>query len=164
MDFKHRLISADELRREIRLGVIRPNPFKTKQLSKDEILRALSFILGDELLNIFKNENIEVLLEISEIILIDHLNNEELKPKDLQLNLVTNLIVRFVRAKNLPKANRFSYGENIIRKFKFDNIFKYLLKVAMFDNHALTSPALILMPFDKSLTKAPSLWTVDIKK
>lgn len=113
--------------------------------SSAQVLAILQRVVGDTVTQIFLNENAPVTLEIGSRVLDDHVAGpESLKPKDLQLNLIVNLIVQCVRSQNLPSARRYGYAETLIRKCKFDAVFKHQLKVAVFDNKALGLPWLVI--------------------
>ena len=113
--------------------------FKTPQL-----LAIMQQALGDRIATFFLTENAERALYVAAHILDDHLRTDDVRPKDLQINLVVNTILQCVRAKNLPKANRYGYGENMVRVCKFDMQFKLALKVAMFDCKAVDIPWLVI--------------------
>lgn len=70
-------------------------------------------------------------------ILEDHARFHELKPKDLQVNLIVNLVVRLTRLRGLHPAQEFKYAEDMLRQLELDSVVKVEMKEAMFDRHAL---------------------------
>lgn len=131
--------------------------FKTPQL-----LAILQVVLGERILTYFLKEDSERTFYVAGNVIDDHMRINQLRGKDLQVNLVVNIILQIVRAQNLPKANRFGYGENMVRTCKFDPQFKHALKVAMFDCKAIDLPWLVIAHhFPDSLD--PGIWMEDIQ-
>lgn len=137
-------------------------PTVSKYFKTPQLLAILKQALGDRILQYFLQENSEATLHVAAHILDDHLRTDDVRPKDLQINLVVNTILSCVRAKNFPKANRYGYGENMVRYCNFDAQFKLGLKIAMFDCKAVDIPWLVIAHHQPDSDK-PGIWLLDKK-
>lgn len=105
-----------------------------------QILAILNKALGEHVLLTFLAENCSQTYRTAGHVLDDHLRYADLRRKDLQVNLIVNLIVALTRAKNLHAALQFKYAEDLLRKLDLVSTVKVEMKEAMFDRQALTTP------------------------
>lgn len=127
-------------------------------IAPELILAASVEALGPAVLGVFLTDNAEATLSTAGMIIEDHLRKEDLTPKDLQVNLVVNILVKCVRARNLPKEQRYVYGENLVRKCNFDNQFKLAIKKSLFDADAVNLPWLVIAHYNPKEPENPGIW------
>lgn len=94
-------------------------------------------VLNEKVLLVCLAENPTETIRTLGLVLEDHARYYDLKPKDLQLNLAVNLIVRLTRAQDMEPVKQFKYAEDLVRKCEFDSAFKLEIKQSMFDQQAL---------------------------
>jgi hypothetical protein len=117
----------------------------SKYFHTENYLAVMKEALGFTFCQVLFDLNPEVVLPVVRDILDDHMQDSDLPPKDLQVNLVVNCVVRLVRAKGLLQVQRYGYGEDIVRKGQFPAEFKLALKEALFDRNAINLSSYVIV-------------------
>lgn len=78
-------------------------------------------------------------VEVAGLVLNDHIDQTGLGQKDLQVNLLLNVIADLTRTAGVGKTQSFSHAENIVRKLDLPSEIKLKLKVKLFDESVLFS-------------------------
>lgn len=100
----------------------------------------LSVALGDQITKLLITIDATSTVGVASSVLEDHVFQEDPNPKDLQLNLLLNVIKEIVMESNTPTANRSGRAEDIIRRCLLGTDFKLTLKKALFDDASVHSP------------------------
>lgn len=142
-----RKVSAARVRRSVALARYMNEPAPLSNFSTGQLLAVFSAVLSDRILLFFLKEDSDLTIRTIAAIVQDHERESARVPKDLQLNLVSNLIVRLTKARSMPLPKQFEYAETLIRRCEFDDEFKLALKKALFDRKALQCEYLMIHPF-----------------
>jgi hypothetical protein len=116
-----------------------------------QILAAMEKVLGGQITQMFVITDRVTTVDIAAHVFEDHLR-EDHQAKDLQLNLLVNIIKEIVENRSLPKASSCGQAEDLLRRCVLDIDTKYAVKCALFDQQNLFSPFIVVLRYPPALT------------
>jgi len=134
-------------------------PTQDPLFTPEQVLRGVYAAVGDRIAEVFFSVDKNTAMKYAAAIIRDHVLYPSAAKKDLQIALVANWTIRLVRAKSQPRAQRFAYGEDLIRACKFQPEFKLALKVLMFDKKGIDSPWVLTQPYPTNVPSNPGVWS-----
>ena len=117
-----------------------------EQYPTDLTLAGLDKALGTRITKLLLQTNAESTLHMGAQILADHAKaSRTRKTKDLQANLMVNVVKEVAEATANHPAQRFSACEDLLRRCSLEPDFKLKLKQELFDNNAINTPYIALI-------------------
>lgn len=109
-------------------------------------LAGLDKVLGERITRLFLHTDSEATLRIAAKVLSDHSKtNGSKKEKDLQANLMVNIIKEVVDTKATTHSERFSECTDLLRRCSLDLDFKKHLSKILIDDNVVASPSLAVL-------------------
>ncbi len=142
-----RQVNATAIRRSDRYRQLLNRPSPSAHFSVAQILAVTAEALGEDLLQRMLQENLEVVLPVLSAIIEDHARDCGFRKKDLQVNLVSNVIGQLCHRAQKPAASLFAEAERLIAKWELEGEFKLAVRKALFDRQALLSRPLTIHNF-----------------
>ena len=142
-----RQVSTSAVRRSLVLAPYKTEPSPSLTFTTNQLLAVFCTCLNESILTVFLKKNTGFTLRVIKAIVEDHERENSRLVKDLQLNLLSNLIVQFTRSAGLPEAKQFNHAEELVRLCELDPAFKLEVKKALFDRQALQCKHLMLHPY-----------------
>jgi hypothetical protein len=115
----------------------------------DLTLAGLDKALGSRITKLLLQSDAEATLHMGAQILADHAKvSKAHKAKDLQANLMVNVIKEVAEATAVAPPQRYSKCEDLLRRCSLDTDFKQLLREQLFDKNALNTPYIAIVEHD----------------
>lgn len=130
-------VSATAIRRSTTLAPYRELPSPSTVFSITQLMAVFCECLNEHILMVFLRKEPAFTFRVIKAILEDHIREAGRLPKDLQINLLTNLITQFTRAETQHASQRYSTAENLVRLCELDAEFKLLVKTTLFDKQSV---------------------------
>ena len=105
----------------------------------DTIVCALLTFVGSDVTRRLINTNPTKVIEIAGLVLNDHVDQSGLGRKDLQVNLILNIVTALTREAQVGKTQAYLHAENILRTLELPAEIKLKLKQKLFDDSVLFS-------------------------
>lgn len=105
----------------------------------DTVVCAMLTFLGGEITRKLINVNPTKVVETAGFVLNDHVDESGLGQKDLQVNLILNIVVTLTREADVGKTQSYLHSENILRTLELPAEMKLKLKQKLFDDSVLFS-------------------------
>lgn len=137
-------VNTSAVRRSLVLTPYKAEESPSRSFTTIQLIAVASACLNESVVAYFLKLNAGLTLRVIKAIVEDHERENARLPKDLQVNLVSNLVVQHTRAAGLPAASRYGHAENLVRQCEFDPVFKLEIKKALFDRQAIQSSHLML--------------------
>ena len=115
----------------------------------DVTLAGLDKALGTRITTLLLKTDAERTLNMGAQILSDHAKtSKSRKSKDLQANLMVNVVKEVAEATAHHAAQRYSACEDLLRRCSLEPEFKSTLKQELFDRNAINTPYIALIEND----------------
>lgn len=115
----------------------------------DVTLAGLDKALGSRITRLLLQADAESTLHMGAQILADHSKaSRSHKDKDLQANLMVNIVKEVAESTSQHPAQRFSACEDLLRRCSLEPDFKLRLKQELFDKNAINTPYICLIEHD----------------
>lgn len=115
----------------------------------DVTLAGLDQALGSRITRLLLTTDAESTLHVSAQVLADHAKKAKGRPRDLQANLMANVVKEMAQAdEDLPVNQRPKFCEDILRRCSLEADFKQKLKQELFDKQAVHTPYLCTLPME----------------
>lgn len=112
-------------------------------------LSGLDKVLGTRITRLFLQADAESTLHMGAQVLADHSKSgKSKKAKDLQANLMINIVKEVAEVTTEQSAQRYSAAEDLIRRCSLEPDFKLKLRQTLYDNNALNSSFLTVVEHD----------------
>jgi hypothetical protein len=117
-----------------------------QQYPTDVTLAGLDKALGTRITSLLLKTDAESTLHMGAQILADHAKaSKSRKTKDLQANLMVNVVKEVAEATTHHPSQRYSAVEDLLRRCSLEPDFKQQLKQELFDRNALNTPYIALI-------------------
>lgn len=124
---------------------------ESQRYTTAQLLAALDKALGRQITQLFLTVDRDTTVDIAGHVLEDHAR-EDHEPKDVQLNLLVNIIKEIVENKGHPRAALCHAAEDLLRRCVLDVDTKYAVKCALFDQQYLYNPMIVVIRHPPVLT------------
>ena len=112
----------------------------------DLTLAGMDKALGSRITRLLLQTHAESALHMGAQILADHAKaSKSRKSKDLQANLMINVVKEVAEATSAHAAARFNTCEDLLRRCSLEPEFKLRLKEELFDKNAINTPYIALV-------------------
>lgn len=102
-----------------------------------QIIAAMLLTLGLDRVKILLGHDIVRVAEMAGLVINDHMQEDGIEPKDLQVNLLINIVAMLTRNAEVSKTNSFLHAENIVRTLDLPPQLKLKIKSKLFDESVL---------------------------
>lgn len=117
----------------------------------DVTLAGLDKALGSRITRLFLQADAESTLHMGAQILSDHSKvAKSRKDKDLQANLIVNIVKEVAEATTHHPAQRFSACEDLLRRCSLEPDFKQRLKTELFNKNAINTPYILVIEHEEA--------------
>lgn len=109
-------------------------------------LSGLDKVLGTRITRLFLQADAESTLHMGAQVMADHAKtSKSKKTKDLQANLMINIVKEVAEANTEQAAQRYSAAEDLIRRCALEPDFKLKLRQTLYDKNAINSSFLTVV-------------------
>jgi hypothetical protein len=123
-------------------------PVASKKHTAREVVVIARRTLGDDLLQRLLSLGHDEVLGVASEIIDDHLHSpDHLQNKDLQVNLVANVIKEISTEADVPTAKRCGYADELIAQLPLEQEFRGAIKKSLYDTGAIYRPWLQITRF-----------------